>query len=248
MKAPTVVSATPVSRRDVVATFEASGSIEAPFNVKLSAKSPGRIEFLQVREGDRVQAGQVLVRLDSSDIEAEVAREKALLSETQSRLAQALLNQNPTNTAVMSTIREREADLASAEADRDQVVQNSASRKAAMRAAVDDAESRIRDADATIMNSEAGIRSAQANLDNAKSKLNRVTDLYKQGFISPQEVDDAKTTVSVQEQDVEVARGKLNAAQAQRTSMVAQRDAAQKQYDIGLVTTVSNQKAAHAKV
>src|SRR5260221_9171182 len=94
-KAPTVVSVAPVVRRDVVETFETSGTIESPFNVKLSAKSPGRIEYLQVREGDRVQAGQALVRLDSSDIEAEVARNQALLAESRSRLAQALLNQNP---------------------------------------------------------------------------------------------------------------------------------------------------------
>src|SRR4051794_32046146 len=62
-KAPVVVSISPVTRRDIVSSFEGSGTLEAPFNVKLSAKTPGRIEYLQVREGDRVKAGQVIVRL-----------------------------------------------------------------------------------------------------------------------------------------------------------------------------------------
>src|SRR5512138_3660315 len=83
-KAPIVVSISPVVRRDSVSTFEASGSLEAPFNVIWSAKAPGRIEFLQVREGDHVKEDQVLVRLDPSDVEAEVARQPALVAEARS--------------------------------------------------------------------------------------------------------------------------------------------------------------------
>src|SRR5437764_1333977 len=61
-KAPPVVSVAAVQVRDIVSTFESVGGVESSFNVNLGAKVTGRIEFLQVRAGDRVSRGQVLVR------------------------------------------------------------------------------------------------------------------------------------------------------------------------------------------
>ena len=60
----------------------------------------GRIDFLQAREGDRVTQGEVLVRNDPSTVEAQVREQQASLAEAQFRLAQAQLNQNPTNVAI----------------------------------------------------------------------------------------------------------------------------------------------------
>src|SRR5579872_1666175 len=75
------VSVAPPAVRDVVETFEAIGSVESPFNVRIAPNVAGRIDFLQVREGDRVTAGQVLVRIDPSQIEAQVGHERAMLAE-----------------------------------------------------------------------------------------------------------------------------------------------------------------------
>src|SRR5688500_4137850 len=59
-KAPATVSAAPAQVRDLVQTFTGVGSIESPFNVRIAPKVTGRIEYLQLREGDRVTVGQVL--------------------------------------------------------------------------------------------------------------------------------------------------------------------------------------------
>src|SRR3954452_11551194 len=55
-----VVAAAVAKVKDIVPTFEAVGSVQAPLNVKIASKVTGRIDFLQVREGDRVPRGQVL--------------------------------------------------------------------------------------------------------------------------------------------------------------------------------------------
>ena len=60
---PASVVLAKVQRRDLVSAYEATGAIEAPLDVKISPKVTGRIEFLQVHEGDRVRKGQVLVKL-----------------------------------------------------------------------------------------------------------------------------------------------------------------------------------------
>src|SRR5215218_7319449 len=70
--APSLVETAVVKRRDVIKTFEAVGNVESPLSVDLSPKVTGRILSLAVREGARVSAGQVLVRIDPTEVEAEV--------------------------------------------------------------------------------------------------------------------------------------------------------------------------------
>jgi multidrug resistance efflux pump len=55
--------------------------------VTVSSKVPGRIEKILVNEGDSVEAGQVIARIESSDLEAQVAQAKANLSAAQAKLA-----------------------------------------------------------------------------------------------------------------------------------------------------------------
>ena len=235
MKSPPLVSVVPVQVRDVVQTFDAVGTVESPFNVKIAAKVSGNILFLGVHEGDAVTKGQVLVRIDPSDAASAMRLANATLVTAQARLAEAKETQKPTNVAISTQIRQQKAGVTTAQADLDQVRENYAAQQAAAQAAVTEAQGRIQSADAEINKSQAAIRSAQASLDNARSKYNRIHDLYTQGFIAAQDVDDAKTAVSVQQAALEGAQGQLKATEAARDSAVAQKDASQKQASI--VTT-----------
>jgi HlyD family secretion protein len=67
----------------------ANGTIEAT-EVEVSSKLPGRIAELLVKEGDTVQAGQVVARLDTSEIEAEVAQQQATLARAEAQLKELL--------------------------------------------------------------------------------------------------------------------------------------------------------------
>ena len=63
----------------------ANGTIEAT-EVEVSSKLPGRIAQLLVREGDAVQANQIIARLDMAEIEAEVAQHQAAWARTEAQL------------------------------------------------------------------------------------------------------------------------------------------------------------------
>src|SRR5437763_479204 len=87
-KAAPVVEVAPAAVRDIVHTFQGIGSVESPLNVKVSAKITGRIDYLQVHEGDHVTAGQVLVRIDPSEVQADLRQKMADVATARSRLAQ----------------------------------------------------------------------------------------------------------------------------------------------------------------
>ena len=62
--------ATAVAFRDEVATISTMDALEA---VQLAAQAGGRIEQLNIRQGDRVRAGQLLVVLDQAQLQAQRA-------------------------------------------------------------------------------------------------------------------------------------------------------------------------------
>jgi HlyD family secretion protein len=242
------VAVAPVARRDLQSVFEATGTLEAPLNVKISSKISGRIEYLRVHEGDRVSRGQVLVRLDGSQVEADVRRAEAAVAEANYKLAQAQLNQGPTTVSVATQIKQQTAAVASARTDLNQVDKNLASQIASAEADVADLEARIGSADATIANAKANIAKVQATLNNANTRLERITGLYKQGFTAAQDVDDAKAEVAVQQANLDAAQGQLQAAQAARESVVAQKRAAEQQVKIVRTKGEADIEAARQKV
>lgn len=211
MNSPVLVSTATAELRDIAHVFKATGTVESPQNVRIAAKVTGRIDSLTVREGDRVKRGQVLVRIDPDQVEADVHQAMAALAEARYRLAQGQISQNSTYVGVDAQVRQQKAALNSAKADFEQVQQNYLAQQAAATASVNDAQAKVE-------NAKAAIKSAQANLDNAKSKRNRILDLYKQGFVAAQDVDDANAAVSVQQSALEITQGLLSSALAQKES------------------------------
>src|SRR5262245_66295674 len=74
---------------DVVTT----GTVEA-VHVRLGFKVGGRLEDVPVSEGNDVQAGQIVGRLESQDFEVEVRAAGASLASAQAGLAQAVANRD----------------------------------------------------------------------------------------------------------------------------------------------------------
>jgi HlyD family secretion protein len=78
-----------VGRKDLTAVVTASGWIRPHRKVDVQSDVMGRIVELRVQEGDRVTKGQVLLRIDPTQLEAGVARAKAGVSQALAQAAQA---------------------------------------------------------------------------------------------------------------------------------------------------------------
>jgi HlyD family secretion protein len=77
-----------VSRRDLVSSVTASGTIEAKTSVDISADITGRIIDIAVEEGDTVKRGQFLIQIDPAQYQAAVARAEGVVASTQATLLQ----------------------------------------------------------------------------------------------------------------------------------------------------------------
>lgn len=79
-----VVGAAPAS-----AGFALEGTVQARQQATLAALASGRVLALAVKAGDRVKAGQVLVRIDDRELQAGLAGSEAGVAQARAALAQA---------------------------------------------------------------------------------------------------------------------------------------------------------------
>ncbi len=184
LKAAVPVTLASATIQDVVSHFEYVGSVQSPLSVQIAPKVTGRIDFLQVHEGDRVSKGQVLVRIDPSDVQAQVQQQRATLAQAKYRLAQAQFTQDPTNVSATTQIKQQEAGVVSAKADVKTARANLEDAKLKYQRLktlyekgfvaqqdVDDAQAAQSVQQAAVEAAEAKVKQAEAALEYAKSNI-----------------------------------------------------------------------------
>ncbi len=83
-----VVIPVPVVRADLVQTLVASGHVATPARVTVSSQTGGVVTNIPVAVGDKVKAGDILLKLDNSAAQASVAQAQGVLSQAGARVDQ----------------------------------------------------------------------------------------------------------------------------------------------------------------
>jgi HlyD family secretion protein len=164
-----------------------TGTIEG-LQVDVSAKISGRIAELPVKQGDRVQRTQLLVRIESRDLAAELSR-----SEAAARAAEA-------------TLRDLQAG------SRPEEIQEAEARAARARAQLDDllAGSRAQE----LEQARAAVRNAMATRQWTEKDFQRVLELFGRELVAAQEVDRARQAYEVAAANEQSARERLSLLEA----------------------------------
>lgn len=118
--APAVsVETAPAEAQDLSSTMEAVGTSLARQSIKLVALASGRVQEIAFESGQRVAAGDVLLKLDDEIERADFAEAEATLNEATLALerAETLQKQNAVSQAALDEARSRKA-VAEAELDR----------------------------------------------------------------------------------------------------------------------------------
>ena len=165
-----------------------SGRIDGD-TVDLSAKRPGRVVEINVREGDSVEAGQVLAVLSSDQDEARFDQQKALILSDERKLQQ-LKRQLATYGE-----RVRQAQIFEEQAQAD-------------------APGRVKEAEANLATSKAALAKSEAELKQHRIDAERYAPLAKLGAVSEQVVDQYQTQLKVSEAAVDASRKQVAASEA----------------------------------
>jgi|SRR5579883_229741 HlyD family secretion protein len=85
----------PVQEKNITVRITASGKVQPIQNVNISPKNPGTLTQLYVEQGDKVKQGQIIARMDSADIQAQVDQARADWKQAQAKLIEARAGNRP---------------------------------------------------------------------------------------------------------------------------------------------------------
>jgi HlyD family secretion protein len=94
-----------------------NGRIEA-VEIDIAPRQPGRIEAIEVREGELVRSGQVLVRMDTESLQAQLRQAEARLQQAEDAVGTArsqLAQRESEKAAVQAVVVQRQTELAAAQ-------------------------------------------------------------------------------------------------------------------------------------
>ncbi len=166
-----------------------NGRVEAT-EIDIAAKLPGRIREILVKEADDVAAGQVLARMDTQALEAELAQAAAMARRAESAKATAALvvaQRRSARATAAAVVAQRESDFAFAEKElaraealvakgytSAQKLDDSRARLAAARAALAAARSQVLESEAGIQAAGSQVVEAQAAIEAANATVARL--------------------------------------------------------------------------
>ncbi|MDQ7842167.1 MAG: efflux RND transporter periplasmic adaptor subunit [Armatimonadota bacterium] len=175
----------------------ASGTIEA-LQVSAASKVPGRIERIHVAEGDTVRTGLPLVTIDGRELRAQIDQARAAIDAARARVAQA-------EAALVLQQRQVAAQIAQAEAALEGA--QSRMRQAAEARALTSSQAalQVRQAEAAQAAATQHVRAARAARDRATQDLRRMEALFRDGAVSAQQLDAARSAASAAQAQYDAA-------------------------------------------
>ncbi len=180
--------------------------------VIVSSKVMGRIEKLNVDEGSKVKAGDLIAEIDSAELEAQknaaeatirsydsqVSSLRATEAQTMGETNSGVVNAQARLAAAKATLVQAQADLARIESDSQRMI-------ALAKVGVESEQDRVR-ADEQLKAQQAAVVSAQKNVDAAQADLNTaIARTHQQGA--------AASNVAANQAQVANARAQLAEAE-----------------------------------
>jgi HlyD family secretion protein len=145
-----------IETRDLIEIVTASGNIRARRTVDISSDVSARVTELLIDEGEDVNAGQTLLRLEPDQYRAALSRAEAQLAQAQAQQGQ------------------QRASLTQATRDRDRLVQLRARDSLLVsRQQLDDAETQVEVQTQLLESARYGVSQAQAGVDEAEDRLSK---------------------------------------------------------------------------
>lgn len=177
---------------------------------QVSTRINGTVSEVSVNDNQQVKQGQLLVKLDPSDLQVKALQAEAALESAKRQANAAQSNISLASETAAAKTTQAQGDIS-----------GSVASISTAQAAVKEAQSGIPAAQAAVAEAQAGIPAAQAqvaqadaNLQKAQTDYNRYQTLASQGAVPRQQLDSAKAAYDVAQAQKNVALQGVQQAQA----------------------------------
>ena len=203
-----------------VVKIRETGNLEPLVSVAVRSNVEGEIERILTKEGDFVQKGQELIKIDPQQIkeqkhQAEASRDARRASLDQAKLRIYLAEKQQDSTIVQSknSVAVAQANLDSNQATSNQQIRQAQANIATTRnlleqdrISLNQSKIALQQAEIQLQQYQSNSRSSKINYDNAKAEYNRSKELFQKKFISKKSLEDAKANYATATSQYESAR------------------------------------------
>jgi membrane fusion protein (multidrug efflux system) len=179
--------------------------------IPISPKVSGYVAKVYVQTNQLVKKGDLLAEIDARDYEARLAQAQAALQAGMARLKEAHSGVELTRATARANMQQASATVQQARSG----VASSRAAAAAERSRISQAGAGVTTAQANVSQARSQVTAAEAEATRASADVERYQALYTKDEISRQRLDQAIATARTAVAQLEAARGRVAAAEAQ---------------------------------
>jgi HlyD family secretion protein len=263
-----------VEPREIAREIEVTGTIRPALTAEIAPKVMSKVAAVYVREGDRVRAGHVLVRLEAGDLAAQARQAEAAVVASQAALAQAETGAVIQRTQSSTRVEQAQAALRQAQEQyslltegsrrqqklqADEAVDQAEAGRAQAGEGVTQARAVLAAAQAQLslvkegsrgqqkLQADASVRQAEATFKTAQATYNRFKALLDEGAVSRLRLDEVALQLEVARSQYDTTREQASLVyEGARTQELQQAEAGVRQAEAGLRQAQQKQREAEA--
>ena len=210
-------STQPVVQQDLTQTVTASGTVNPQDTINVGTQVSGTIQAIYVDYNSKVKKGQVLARIDTTQLQAQLSQAEAALAQAEAQAGAQAASANGAQSGITIAQANSAAQAANAQA-----------------------------ANAGIATADANVSKAQSALDLANQTVARDKSLLSQGYISQSQYDADSSSAVAAQSALKSAQAAAVQARAQASSSASQAQASAAQSVQSQSTAVGSQYSAQA--
>lgn len=178
--------------------------------VQISPKISAYVTKIRVKENQAVKKGDLLVELNTDELEAKLERARAELRAAEAKRGQAEAQTLLTRRTTGAMQTQARSNVETAQTNVEQTRLAAGAKQSEIR----QAETAVKTAQANLAEARARVPQVESNLQLAETEHNRRLELFNRGDVSRQSLDIAANAVAAAKAQLEAARKQIDAAQA----------------------------------
>lgn len=179
--------------------------------VQVAPKVSGHVVKLHVRENQEVREGDLIAELDARDFEARLDAARAALAAGSARQREAQAGVALTRATSQAGVQQATSVVRQARTG----VETARAAAAAERSRINQAGAGVATAQANVAQAQAQVAGAEAEANRANADVRRYEELFAKDEVSRQRLEEVQATAATAAANLEAARRRVAAAQAQ---------------------------------
>ena len=174
-------------------TGSARGRIEPLGTIrKLDSITGGKVTAVKVKEGDKIRAGQILLKLDNDTVKSELQRTKEKLIGLENQVSQLELLKKQIQLTANTQEQQSQSQALEKKAQVNQARQNLTAKQSTYNLQKLEKQSLVKQAKQQIETFLNERKSAEVRLDIDKNQVERFSKLLKDGAVSASQIDNLR--------------------------------------------------------